>query len=463
MTIIKATHNRWSNNFSFVLAATAAAVGLGNIWKFPYIMGENGGGAFVLAYLFFIFLIGVPVLMAEVLIGRRGRNSPGYSARKLAAESGVSSAWQVTGWMGMFAGYMILTFYAVIAGWALSYVFKAAGGAFTDATPESVDAIFGGMVSSAPELLLFTTALIASTVFVVGKGFKNGLERAVRFLMPVLLILLILIAFYSGSVGDFGAAASFIFKPDFGALTAQGLLIALGHAFFTLSLASGVMIIYGAYLPQETSIVRTSIWIAIADTLVALIAGLAIFPIVFGFGLEPGEGPGLIFQTLPLAFTHMPATTVTATVFFVMLVLAAFTSAIAMIEASVRFLEEKLRVKRWTAALVSGATLWILSLGTVFSFAGAGWTQLDWSFFGKELPTIFDTIDHMASNVLLPLGGLMAALFTGWVMKRQFTKEELNTTPAAYKFWRFCVRYLAPVAILLIFIQMMGLWGFWRG
>ncbi|WP_194755664.1 sodium-dependent transporter [Aliidiomarina indica] len=457
MTTERATHNRWSSNFSFVLAATAAAVGLGNIWKFPYIMGENGGGAFVLLYLLFIFLIGVPVLMAEVLIGRRGRTSPGYAAAKLARESGVSPAWQITGWMGLSAGYIILTFYAVIAGWALSYVFKSASGAFVDATPASVAAVFGGMVTSASELLFFSTLLIVATVFVVGKGFKNGLERAVKYLMPVLLILLVIIAIYSGMIGDFGRAVSFMFRPDFSALTTQGALIALGHAFFTLSLASGVMIIYGAYLPKGTSIARTSIWIALADTLVALVAGLAIFPIVFGFGLAPGEGPGLIFQTLPLAFTHMPMTSLTATVFFVMLVLAAFTSAIAMIEASVAFAEEKLQVSRWKASIASGLLLWTLSLATVFSFAGAGWTQLNWNFFGKELATIFDAIDHLASNILLPLGGLLAALFTGWVMKRRFTEEELNTSARVYAIWRFCVRYLAPIAIIAIFLQLLGI------
>lgn len=451
------TNNRWSSNFSFVLAATAAAVGLGNIWKFPYIMGENGGGAFVLLYLLFIFLIGVPVLMAEVLIGRRGRASPGYATAKLAKESGVSSAWQITGWMGLSAGYLILTFYAVIAGWALSYVFKSAAGTFVNATPESVGVVFGSMVSSASELLLFSTLLILAVVFVVGNGVKAGLERAVRFLMPLLLVLLVIVAAYAAVIGDFAQAAAFMFRPDFSALTTQGALIALGHAFFTLSLASGVMIIYGSYLPKGTSIARTSIWIAIADTLVALVAGLAIFPIVFGFGLAAGEGPGLIFQTLPLAFTNMPFTTVTATVFFSMLVLAAFTSAISMIEASVAFIQEKFGVSRWKATGLSGSLLWLLSLATVYSFAGAGWTQLNWSFFGKELVTIFDAIDHLTSNIMLPLGGLLAAVFTGWVMKREFTQDELQTDRKMYMVWLLCVRFLAPIAIIAIFLQLLGI------
>lgn len=452
----QATNKRWTSNFSFVLAATGAAVGLGNIWKFPYIMGENGGGAFVLLYLFFIFLIGVPVLMAEVLIGRRGRNSPGYSARKLAKEAGARSGWQVTGWLGLFSGYMILTFYAVIAGWALSYVFKAGSGTFVGVDAAAVGDIFGAMTASWQELMLFTTLIIAGTVFVVGTGFKQGLERAVRLLMPVLLLLLVIIALWGAQVGDLGAAAHFIFYPEFGNLTPQGALIALGHAFFTLSLASGVMMIYGAYLPKGTSIVRTSIWIAIADTVVALIAGFAIFPFVFGFGLTPGEGPGLIFQTLPLAFASMPLTTLVATVFFIMLVLAAFTSAIAMIEASVAFLEEKLKLGRWPAAITSGVVLWTLGQATIFSFAGAGWTQIDLNFFGQPLPTLFAAIDHLTSNVLLPLGGLLTAIFTGWVLTRAMTADELGTSPWVYQLWRFAVRYLAPVAILVIFLEMTG-------
>ncbi|MCO4320753.1 sodium-dependent transporter [Aliidiomarina quisquiliarum] len=456
MTTKAPTNNRWSSNFSFVIAATAAAVGLGNIWKFPYIVGQNGGGAFVLVYLLFIFLIGVPVLMAEVLMGRRGRASPGYAVRKLAKESQVHSSWQITGWLGMFAGFMILSFYAVIAGWSLSYMVKAARGTFVGINEAGISKLFGSMVSSSSELMLYTTLIIVGTVVVVGKGFKSGLERSVTFLVPLLLVLLIIIAIYAAKIGDFDAAVSFLFKPDFGSLTKQGILLALGQSFFTLSLASGVMIIYGAYVPKETSIITTSIWIGIADTVAAVVAGLAIFPIVFGYGLQPAEGPGLIFQTLPIAFSAMPATSLVATIFFLMLSLAAFTSAIAMIEASVAFVEDKFNATRWTAAIVSGFTLWLVGLGTIYSFSGANWAKIDWVIFGEQLPTIFDAINHIASNILLPLGGLLAAIFTGWVMKKKFTQEELNTSPLAYFVWQVCVRYLAPVAIIAIFLQLLG-------
>ena len=457
MTIKSAISSRWSSRFSFILAATAAAVGLGNIWKFPYIMGENGGGAFIVVYLLCIFALGVPVLIGELLIGRRGRNSPGYAARRLADESGKHKAWQLTGWVTMFTGFMILTFYVVIASWAFSYVLKSGRSLFHQADSADIGDIYEAMAGSASEMLLFTGILVLATAVVVGKGFKHGLERTVKWAMPAMLFLLIGLAFYSGVVGDFAAAADFMFRPDFSQLSATSVLVALGHAFFTLSLASGVMMMYGAYLPASTSIVSTSIWIAIADTIVALVAGLAIFPLVFGYGLTPGEGPGLIFQTLPLAFASMPFGVFIGTVFFVMLLLAAFTSAISMVESIAAFCVERFAISRWAAASVTCIVLFGLSMLTIFSFAGASWTQLDITFLGKHMTNMFDVIDHMTSNILLPLGGLAIALFTGWAVRERFMATELNTQAWVFKLWQFAVRYLAPVAIILVFLQLTGL------
>lgn len=453
------TNNRWTNNYSFIIASTAAAVGLGNIWKFPYIMGENGGGAFVLVYLLCIFLIGTPVMVAEVMIGRRGRASPGYAARRLAQESQASSKWEGIGWLGMLACFLILSYYAVIAGWATSYAVKSATGTFSGISEAGIGQVFASMLGSAPELIFFNSLVIGSTVFVVGKGVKQGLEKAVTYLMPLLLLLLIIVAIYAAKIGDLGAAVEFMFKPDFSKLTGQGFLIALGHSFFTLGLASGVMIMYGAYVPKSTSIVGTSLWISVADTVVAMLAGLAIFPIVFGYGLTPSEGPGLIFQTLPFAFSAMPSASLIATLFFSMLVLAAFTSVIAMIESSVVFLEEKFNWSRWRATCVSGFVLWLLGLGTIFSMTGAGWATWDWVILGQELPTIFDIVDHIASNILLPLGGLLTSVFTGWIIKTKYSQEELNTKTYLYYIWKVCARFVAPAAILLIFLQLLGLVG----
>ncbi|MGM0481306.1 MAG: sodium-dependent transporter [Pseudomonadota bacterium] len=456
MKIKNTISSRWSSRLSFVLASAAAAVGLGNIWKFPYVMGENGGGAFVLVYLLCIAFIGLPIMMAEVVIGRRGRHSPGYAAKAVAEESNKNSTWQVAGWLGMLTGYLVLSFYAVIAGWGLAYVFKAAQGTFTGASAEVIGQNFAALLNSPAELTLWHSLIVVATVLVVGNGVKNGLERAVQFLLPAMVLLLVGIAIYSGSIGDFGAAARFMFEADFSKLSINGVMIALGHSFFTLGLASGVVIMYGAYLPRETSIVQTSLWIAILDTFVALLAGLAIYPLVFGFGLTPSEGPGLIFTTLPIAFSEMPAGALVGTVFFIMLVIAAFTSAIAMIESSVAFIAEKFRLGRWPATLVSGSILWLLGQLTVHSFAGASWTQLDWSWFGKPIASIFDLIDVLTSSFLLPLGGLLLAILAGWVMQRQYSKDELDSTKGLYDVWILCLKYVAPVAIIIIFLQLIG-------
>jgi len=449
-------HGQWSSRFTFIIAATGAAVGLGNIWKFPYIMGQNGGGAFVLVYLLCILLIGIPVLMAEVMMGKRGRQSPGLTARTLVLEANAHRYWQVTGWVGLVAGFLILSFYSVIAGWAFAYVPKALTNGFSGKSAAELGQMFGEFSSDSSSLLLWTTVVIVLTCIVVARGLKHGLERSLKLMMPALYILLVLMAVYAGMTGEFLKALNYMFYPDFSKLSVNGVLIALGHAFFTLSLASGVMMIYGAYLPNNVSIVKTSIWIALADTSVALIAGMVIYPIVFGQGLDAGQGPGLIFVTLPIAFGSMPGGGVIGTLFFLMLVFAAFTSTIAMIESVVAWLIESRGFTRIKAAVLAGVVLWLMSLLTVFSFSKASWTQWQFNFLGKEVHNLFEILDHLAANILLPLGGLAIALFTGWVMKQHATEQELNTSPLAYTIWRFCIRWFTPVAIALVFLNLVG-------
>ncbi len=449
-------HGLWSSRFTFIIAATGAAVGLGNIWKFPYIMGQNGGGAFVLVYLLAILLIGIPVLMAEVLMGKRGRLSPGLTARALVIEASAHRYWQVTGWIGLLAGFLILSFYSVIAGWAFAYVTKAVQNGFSGKSAAELGQMFSEFSGDSNSLLLWTSVVIVLTCGVVARGLKQGLERSLKLMMPLLYLLLVLMAIYAGMTGEFKQALHFMFYPDFSKLSVNGVLIALGHAFFTLSLASGVMMIYGAYLPNNVSIVKTSIWIALADTSVALIAGMVIYPIVFGQGLDAGQGPGLIFVTLPIAFASMPGGAVIGTLFFLMLVFAAFTSTIAMIESVVAWLIESRGLSRIKAAVLAGVVLWLMSLLTVFSFSNASWTQWHFNFLGKEVHNLFEILDHLAADILLPIGGLLIALFTGWVMKRQATEQELNTSPLAYTIWRFCIRWFTPIAIGLVFLNLVG-------
>ena len=456
MSTTHVDHGQWSSRLAFILAATGSAVGLGNIWKFPYIMGENGGGAFVLVYLLCILGIGIPVMMAEVLIGRRGRQSPGNSVKALAIEAGASSKWSFVGWMGLIAGFLILSFYSVIAGWAISYIFQAGAGNFEGATAEEVGTVFNNLLADPAQLIFWTTGVLVGTGIIVGKGLKNGLEKAVTYAMPAMFVLLLIIAGYAAINGDFGSAVKFMFYPDFSKLTYSGVLIALGHAFFTLSLASGAMMIYGAYLPQETSISKSVLAIALADTVIALVAGLAIYPIVFGNGLEAAQGPGLVFVSLPIAFGQMWGGTFFGTLFFVMLGFAAFTSAIAMVESSIAWLVEHLGLSRIKAAAVSVLILWCMSMLTVFSFTGASWATLDFNFVGKHVNNYFELIDHLTSDVLLPLGGMATAIFVAWVMKKDAVKEELNISESSFKLWYFVTRWVAPLAVLFVFLNLIG-------
>lgn len=455
-TATAAVHQQWSSRLMFIIAATGAAVGLGNIWKFPYIMGQNGGGAFMLMYLLCILLIGIPVLMAEVMIGRRGRQSPGLSVKALAIEAKINPLWQVAGWMGLVGGFLILSFYSVIAGWAFAYVTKAAQHNFQGLDAGQIGAMFGQFSADLPSLLLWTTVVIVLTCVVVARGVKQGLERVIRWMMPALYVLLIGLAIYAGVTGDFAQALHFMFAPDFSKLSVAGMLMALGHAFFTLSLASGVMITYGAYMPGKVSIARTSIWIALADTSVALIAAMVIYPIVFAHQLDAGQGPGLIFVTLPVAFGQMPGGQIVGTLFFTMLVFAAFTSTIAMIESVVAWLTQSKGFTRLQACVFSGVVLWLLSLLTVFSFAGAQWAQWHFVFVGKEVHNLFEIIDHLTSDIMLPLGGLAIAIFAGWKVRQNASREELNTSPVAYSIWLFCIRWFTPVAILAVFLNLTG-------
>lgn len=439
-------HGQWSGRMAFILAATGSAVGLGNIWKFPYITGENGGGAFVLVYLFFIAAVGIPVMIAEVMLGRRGRQSPINTMRSLATEEGRPQVWSLLGWFGVIAGFLILSYYSVIAGWALSYVFRTASGLFTGATADGVNSIFVGLVSDPEKLLAWHTLFMLITMIVVARGVRNGLEKLITILMPGLFILLLVLLFYSASTGYFMQGVEFLFTPDFSKLTGPGVLTAMGHAFFTLSLGMGAIMVYGSYLPKNTSIAKATVTIALADTLVAITAGLVIFPIVFANGLEPGAGPGLIFQTLPIAFGKMQAGVLIGTLFFILLVFAAWSSSISLIEPAVAWLVENHGMNRLYASVFIGIATWTLGLGSMLSFnLWSGYTLFGLSFF--------DFLDYLTANIMLPLGGLFIAIFAGWLMRTSSSRDELRLGKIGYNVWLVLVRFVAPVAVLLIFLR----------
>jgi len=454
----KSIHGQWSSRLAFILAATGSAVGLGNIWKFPYIAGENGGGAFVLVYLVCIAVIGIPIMMAEVMIGRRGRQSPVNTMRALVTDENAGRAWVLLGWAGMLAGFLILSYYSVIAGWALAYVFRTGSGMFTGLTADGVQSIFTNMVSAPESLLAWHTIFITMTMVVVARGVRGGLEKAVKFLMPALFVLLFVLLGFAWNSGSFHQGIEFLFQPDFDKLSANGILIAMGHAFFTLSLGMGAIMIYGSYLPSGASIARVSIAVSIMDTLVALLAGMAIFPIVFANGLEPGAGPGLIFQTLPIAFGHMDYGAFFGMLFFVLLVFAAWSSSISLIEPAVAWLVENKGMKRVTASVTAGLVTWLFGLMTVFSFNL--WSEFKPLSAFEEFAdsTVFDLLDYLTANIMLPLGGLLIAIFASWKMKRASSVDELGMGDRLfYPLWRFLVRYITPVAVIIVFLNAIGI------
>ena len=447
-------HGQWSSRWAFILAATGSAVGLGNIWKFPYITGENGGGAFVLIYLACIMAIGLPVMMAEIMIGRRGRQNPVNSLESLSAEANTTPLWRYLGWSGVVAGFLILSYYSVIAGQAIAYMVRAFAGVFEGVTPDGAASLHNALTSDPERLLAWHTIFIMFTIYIVSRGVKYGLERAVRFLMPTLFVILVLLVGYSINLGDyFTEAFNFLFSADFSKLSAEGILTAMGHAFFTLSLGMGAIMIYGSYLPKGTSIAGVSISIAFADTLVALLAGLAIFPLVFANQLEPAAGPGLIFQTLPIAFGHIPGGEILGGLFFLLLVIAAWSSAISLIEPAVTWLIENRGFSRIQAAMTTGLATWALGLLTVFSFNIGS----EWNLFGK---TPFEALDYLTSNIMLPLGGLLIALFVGWFMATDDVKDEMAIkSPLLFSVWRFLLRYVTPIAVSIVFLNGLGLFS----
>lgn len=439
-------HGHWSSRMAFILAVTGSAVGLGNIWKFPYIAGQNGGGAFVLVYLVCVLVIGMPVMMSEILIGRRGRRNPVATMELLGQEEGSSKNWGLVGGMGVVAGILILSYYSVIAGWTLAYIVKSATGVFDGATAEAVGAEFGGFVSDWRKVGLTHTIFMGLTTFVVARGVERGLEQAVKFMVPALLILMLILLGYSINSGYFGQGVAFMFTPDFEKLTWASVLAALGQAFFTLSIGMGAVMAYGAYLPEETSITGATAAVVTADTAIAILAGLAIFPLVFANGLTPADGPGLVFNTLPLAFGQMSGGVFFSTIFFVLLSFAAWTSAIGLMEPAVAWIVERFNRTRSQAAVMVGGLIWALGFGSVLSFN----EMAEVKFLAG---TIYDNVDYLTSNIMLPLGGLLITIFAGWVMCRNSTADELGGTGGLFKSWRLLARFIAPIGILFVLIN----------
>jgi len=446
-----AHRSAWSNRWTFMLATAGSAIGLGNIWKFPYMVGVNGGSAFVLVFLACIVVVGIPLMMCEIMLGRRAQRNPIDGIQALAHEANAPAAWKLVGITGLFAGLLILGFYSIIAGWVLDYIVRAASGEFHGIDGATAKSRFDTFLAAPLELLLWHTLFIVMTLGVVARGVNAGLEKANKILMPALFAILLVLVGYSMAVGDFARSAAFMFTPDFSKVTPTAVLSALGHAFFSLSLGMGAVMVYGSYLQRHVSIARTSFYVAIADTGVGLLVGLAIFSLVFANGLEPAAGPGLIFQTLPIAFGRMPGGDVIGTLFFVLVAFAAWTSAISLVEPAIAWLTENTSLTRKQSAWLIGITDWLLGIAVLLSFNEWQNVRL---LFGLG---IFDTLDKLTTTIMLPLGGLSMAIFAGWVMRTTHVQEELGLATALYQLWRFTIRYISPLAIVAIFVYLLGL------
>lgn len=429
------SHPIWSNRWTYILATTGAAVGLGNIWKFPYIAGENGGGAFVLMYLLCILLLGLPIMIGEVMLGRKGRANPVHAMLAQAKSADVSKGWSFIGIMGVAAGIMILMYYSVVAGWSLEYVFQSATSSYMGKTPTDVAAGFGVFAQDTTRQLIWHSLFITVTACIVGLGVTRGIGNAVNILMPVLFLLLLMLLWYAYKNGEFMRSLTFMFSADFSKLTGESLLTAMGHAFFTLSLGMGTIMVYGSYMPESQSIPGASVTVAFLDTLIALIAGMAIFPLVFASGLEPGSGPGLLFETLPIAFSDMWGGAFFGTGFFMLVSIAALSSSISLIEPGIAWLE-KLGITRIAATVGLALLCWIGGVASIFS------------------SEVFNILDFITANIMLPLGGLLIAIFVGWRLGyTRVRKEVTGVNNGLFNVWFVVLRFITPIGVIVVFYE----------
>lgn len=447
MTKTESVHGIWASRWVFIFAATGSAVGLGNIWKFPYIAGENGGGVFVLVYLACLALVGLPLLVAEVMIGRRARQSPANAIRALSIETAASPFWRHVGALGVVAGFLILSFYSVVAGWVLHYITVTSQGALVDIGQDQATRLFNQLLASPQTLFLWHSLFLILVMAIVAGGVVHGLERATRLLMPVLFALLLVLLGFSVASPSFGQAWNFLFVFDWSSFTWQGGLTALGHAFFTLSLGMGAIMAYGAYMPNKASIGSAAVMIALLDTLVALIAGLIIFPVVFASQMSPDAGPGLMFITLPVALGQIPGGQILGVMFFILVSLAALSSAISLMEPAVAWMIERMGIGRIKASLMVTSLAWLVGIGALASFNVLNDLQL----FGLN---IFNLLDFLTANLMLPLSGVLVAVFVGWKVHRYISEDELAfSNHRLFKVWYLLIRFVVPAAIGVIFYQ----------
>ncbi len=432
------SRGNWSGTLGFVLAAMGSAVGLGNIWRFSYITGENGGAAFILVYVGCVAAVGIPLLIAELLIGRRTqRNVVGALATLRPG-----SVWPITGWLGVAAGFFILSYYSVVGGWVLDYVVLSGLDSFSGQSAPAIGELFDSLRLSGSRQVFWHAVFMGLTIWFVSHGVARGIELANRVMIPTLLLLLVFLLVYACTTGGAAQGIAFLMTPDWSKIGPQTMLQAIGQAFFSIGVGMGVMITYGSYLGRQTSLPRAALIVAGCDTGVAILAGFMIFPLVFTFALQPDAGPALIFKTLPVAFGRLPFGNLLAVLFFLLLTFAALSSAISMLEVVVAYFVDERGWGRATASWIVGGVIFALGIPSALE--------------GK----VFDFINTATSDYMLPAGGLLIAVFAGWWLTHQERQAEVPASdlrPVLYLGWVFLLRFVAPIAVTIILLQSIGL------
>ena len=443
----------FGSRLGVIAAAAGSAVGLGNIWRFPYILGENGGGAFLIIYLVIVFSIGIPVMMSELVIGRRSQRNPVGAFKTLAPRK----PWYFVGMMGIVAAFMILAFYTAVAGWTLEYIYQTLIGGFVGKSSAELSSMFESFRSESLRPALWFSVFMLATAGIVLGGVRKGIEKSTKIMMPLLFVLLIVMCIKALSLPGAGKGVEFLFRPDFSKITGNTVLMALGQAFFSLSIGMGTLITYGSYIPKDNKLGSTAVQVSMVDLLVAVLAGLAIFPAVFAFGISPSSGESLTFIVLPSIFQQMTGGMIFAFSFFFLLAIAALTSTISVLEVIVAYFSEQLNLSRRTAILIATASMFILGISASLSWGLMSGVKL----FGLN---IFDLFNFTTANILLPLGGLLIVAFLGWFFPGRETKDELSNGRTLrlryYSLYRFAIRFLAPLAIALVFLNGLGLLKF---
>ena len=441
---------QWSSRLGFLLATVGFAVGMGNIWRFPYQLGENGGSAFLIVYLACALAIGLPLLITELSIGRRGRASASQSVINVAQESGRGKGWGFIGDLGIFCAFVILSYYTVLSGWTVDYLVKAATGTFDGVDANVTGEMFSALLANPWLLMFWNTIIHLMIIVVIRNGVQSGIERAMKILMPMLFTAMIIMMLYGVFAGDMVQTLRFLLEPDFSKISFGSLMAAIGQAFFSIGIGMGGLIVFGSYMPKDFSIPRSSVAVIFMDTGVAVLAGFAIFPLVFQYGLNPGGGPGLIFQTLPLAFGQMPGGQIFGSIFFVLLISAALSSCLGLAEGVTNWLDEHMNVPRARGVLYVTGAAWVLGIASILGFSV--WKDVRLlefipSYRGLD---IFDTLDTLAANNLLLIGGSLSAIFFGWMVPKALKLDEMGVNDSLFfGFWRFMIRFIIPPVLII--------------